>query len=64
MAGSRDNLGRVKSIEMLKSCYRKGLFSNEDFAADLRADQAQAQAALDATTKSPHREAAEAKQRR
>ena len=52
------NLGRVKSIEMLKLCYRKGLVSVTKILA-LRAHQA----AIDAT-KSPHREAAEAQQRR
>ena len=47
-------LGDDDSLEGLKSCYREGAVSKEDFAAALRAHQA----AVDAT-KSPQREAAE-----
>jgi tetratricopeptide (TPR) repeat protein len=49
------NLGNDGSLDALKSCYKDGLISKEDFAAALRGHQA----AVDAT-KSPQREAAEA----
>ena len=48
-------LGYDDSLNALKSCYKDGLISKEDFAAALRGHQA----AVDAT-KSPQREAAEA----
>ena len=48
------NLGHDYSLNVLKSCYREGSVSKEDFAVALRGHQA----AVDAT-KSPQREAAE-----
>jgi hypothetical protein len=49
------NLGHDNALNALKSCYKDGIISKEDFAAALRGHQA----AVDAT-KSPQREAAEA----
>ena len=48
------NLGYSKSIQALKTCYKDGNVSKEEFAAALRGHQA----AVDAT-KSPQREAGE-----
>ena len=48
------NLGDDESLQMLKTCYKDGLVSKEDFAAALRAHHVAVKA-----TKSPERKAAE-----